>query len=173
MSLDVRSAVLADVPSLQALIHSAYRGDSSRAGWTHEADYLDGNRIDEDMIRADIDNPASTVMVVEDHDGLLGTCVVIDHGDGRFYFGTFAVRPTAQGKGVGDALLAHAETFARSRGAAVMEMTVVSRRTELIAWYVRRGYTDTGETRPFPYGDERFGVPRVDDLEFTVLRKPL
>jgi hypothetical protein len=54
-----------------------------------------------------------------------------------------------------------------------MEMTVVAQRTDLIAWYLRRGYAATGETRPFPYGDERFGRPRRDDLAFTVLAKPL
>ena len=168
-----RTATVEDIPALQALIHSAYRGDSSRAGWTSEADLLDGNRTDGDMIRADLHDPASTVFVLEDDEGLLGTCVVTDRGDGTCYFGTFAVRPTAQGHGIGDALLAHAEAFARSLGADVMEMTVITRRTDLIAWYVRRGYAPTGETRPFPYGDDRFGLPRVDDLEFTVLAKQL
>jgi N-acetylglutamate synthase-like GNAT family acetyltransferase len=170
--LDVRAATAADVPALQVLIHSAYRGDSSRAGWTHEADLLDGNRTDAEMIRADLADPANTVWVTEDDDGLLGCCSVTDRG-GTAYFGTFAVRPTAQGRGVGDALLAHAEAGARAAGATVMEMTVIARRSDLIAWYLRRGYAPTGETRPFPYGDDRFGRPRVDDLAFTVLAKRL
>src|SRR5262245_31062307 len=108
------------------------------------------------MLHADLADPASTVFVVEDDEGLLGTCVVTDRGDGSSYFGTFAVRPSAQGRGTGDALLAHAELTARAAGAKVMEMTVIGKRTDLIAWYLRRGYAPTGETRPFPYGDERY-----------------
>lgn len=173
MPLAVRPAIEADVPALRVLIHSAYRGDSSRAGWTHEADLLDGNRIDEAMIRADIADPATTVFLTEDGDGPLGCCVVTDRGGGTAYFGTFAVRPTAQGGGIGDGLLRHAEAHARAAGASRLELTVVAQREDLIAWYQRRGYARTGATRPFPYGDERFGRPRRDDLEFLVLAKVL
>jgi GNAT superfamily N-acetyltransferase len=158
---------------LVKLIHSAYRGDSSRAGWTHEADLLEGNRIDEEMVRAELADPATTLFVTEDAKGLLGCCALTDRGEGTAYFGTFAVRPTAQGGGIGDALLAHAEAHAATAGATRMEMTVVAQRTDLIAWYLRRGYVATGETRPFPYGDERFGLPRRDDLAFVVLAKSL
>jgi hypothetical protein len=52
-------------------------------------------------------------------------------------------------------------------------MTVIHLRDTLIAWYERRGYRRTGETEPFPYGDERFGIPRRDDLYFVVLEKAL
>lgn len=168
-----RAATDADVAGLHALIHSAYRGESSRAGWTHEADLLEGNRIDEAMIRAELADPASTMFLVEDAWGALGCCTVTDRGAGTAYFGTFAVRPTAQGAGIGDHLLRHAETHARALGALRMELTVITRRTDLIAWYRRRGYVATGETRPFPYGDERFGRPRRADLTFTVLAKVL
>ncbi|WP_019875414.1 GNAT family N-acetyltransferase [Sporichthya polymorpha] len=169
----IRVATAADVPGLQRLIHSAYRGEDSRAGWTHEADLLDGNRIDEDMLRAELADPGTTLFLTEDDAGPLGCCVVTDRGDGTAYFGTFAVRPTAQGAGLGDALLRHAESHARGLGATRMELTVVAQRSDLIAWYARRGYTPTGETRPFPYGDERFGLPRRDDLAFAVLVKSL
>ena len=86
----------------------------------------------------------------------------------------FAVRPGLQGGGIGGEMLAHAEAYARMAFAATsIEMTVIGQREELIAWYERRGYERTGETRPFPYGDERFGVPRRDDLHFVVLAKSL
>ncbi len=52
-------------------------------------------------------------------------------------------------------------------------MTVVNVREVLIAWYLRRGYHKTGETNPFPYGDDRFGKPLRDDLNFVVLEKNL
>ena len=52
-------------------------------------------------------------------------------------------------------------------------MTVVHIRDTLIAWYERRGYALTGETRPFPHGDDRFGKPLRDDLSFVVMEKVL
>ncbi len=171
--LPVRAATESDVAGLQALIHSAYRGDSSRLGWTHEADLLDGNRIDADMLRDALADAATTVFLTEDDAGPLGCCALTRRDDGSAYFGTFAVRPTAQGRGVGDTLLRHAEAQALAQGAARMEMTVIAQRVDLIAWYLRRGYAPTGETRRFPYGDERFGRPRRDDLSFVVLAKSL
>ena len=172
-TLPVRAAAVADIPALQALIHSAYRGASSRTGWTHEADLIDGNRIDAEMLRDALADPSTTLFLSEDAEGPVGCCALTDHGDGTASFGTFAVRPTAQGHGIGDALLRHAEGRARGSGAVRMELTVVAQRSDLIAWYARRGYRPTGETRPFPYGDERFGRPRRDDLAFSVLAKAL
>ncbi|WP_019175714.1 GNAT family N-acetyltransferase, partial [Brevibacterium ravenspurgense] len=124
----------------------------------------------------------STVLVAfaQDHEAPAGsrsplaTVTLTDEGDGVAYFGTFAVSPEAQGSGVGKELMAFAESFAqREWGTTSMRMTVISKREELIAFYERRGYQRTGETEPFPYGQERFGVPKVDDLEFAVLTKPL
>jgi N-acetylglutamate synthase-like GNAT family acetyltransferase len=171
--LPVRAATSADVPALLELIHSAYRGEPSRAGWTTEADLIDGSRTTTDLLSEDLRNPAVTILVAEDAGGLLGCCAVTDRGDGAAYFGTFAVRPGAQGAGIGSRLLAAAEAHARAAGAARMEMTVLAQREELLAWYAKRHYVPTGERRPFPYGDERFGVPRRDDLEFVVLATPL
>ena len=54
-----------------------------------------------------------------------------------------------------------------------MQMTVIDCREELMAFYERRGYARTGIKKPFPYGDERFGIPRRDDLRFEVMEKPL
>lgn len=169
----VRTATAADVPALLELIHSAYRGEPSRAGWTHEADLLDGSRTDAAILRAEVADPATTFLVLEDADGPLGCCAVTERGGGTAYFGTFAVRPTGQGSGVGGRLLAAAQEHARTAGATRMEMTVLAQRPELIAWYVRRGYRETGRTRPFPYDDERYGTPRRPDLVFSVLSAPL
>jgi ribosomal protein S18 acetylase RimI-like enzyme len=76
-------------------------------------------------------------------------------------------------QGLGNLLLGEAEGFARERGAHRMRMTVIHLRTALIAWYERRGYRQTGKTKPFPYGDERFGRPLRDDLYFAILEKDL
>lgn len=168
-----RAAVASDIPDLLALIQSAYRGDSSRVGWTTEADLLDGQRTDVDVLAADLANPRLTVLYAKDDDGPLACAAVTDKGDGLAYFGMFAVRPAAQGARIGSTLLTAAEEFARGFGAVRMEMTVIAQRVDLIEWYRRRGYELTGERAPFPYSDERFGLPRRDDLEFVVLARPL
>jgi ribosomal protein S18 acetylase RimI-like enzyme len=163
-----RDAAPADVDALVALVESAYRGESSRAGWTTEAAFLDGQRTD----RSEVLTVLPHLLVAEDDDGIVGCCALVPK-DSHAYFGMFAVRPGLQGGGVGSAVLAEAEARARKLGLCRVEMTVLSLRSELIAFYERRGYRNAGETRPFPYGDARFGLPRRDDLEFVVLAKDL
>lgn len=168
-----RNATPADIDALVALVTSAYRGDSSRAGWTTEADLLDGNRIDPEVLRADLERPRSRVLLAE-ADGGLQACAHVADEDGAGYFGMFAVHPGLQGGGLGKQLLAECERIARDEWQLpVMRMTVIDLRAELIAFYERRGYRRTGEFKPFPYGDTRFGQPKRDDLRFEVLEKPL
>jgi ribosomal protein S18 acetylase RimI-like enzyme len=166
-----RSATRDDVPALVALIESAYRGDASRAGWTTEADILEGQRTDPEGVLAVIENAASRLVAVESA-GELVACCQLERRCRHAYFGMFAVRPALQGAGLGKLIITEAERFARDEwGVAEMHMTVISVREDLIAWYERRGYTRTGQTSPFPYGDERFGLPTRDDLEFELLTK--
>jgi len=172
-ALAFRAATAADVPALVALVTSAYRGDASRAGWTTEADFLDGNRIDPEVLRQDIERPRSRVLVAERDDGLLA-CAHVCEDDGAGYFGMFSVRPGLQGGGIGKAMLAECERIVGEEWALpAMRMTVIDIRDELIAFYQRRGYRRTGIRKPFPYGDPRFGIPLRDDLRFEVLEKPL
>jgi len=166
-----RDATPADVPALVALVTSAYRGEASRAGWTTEADLLDGGRIDPDLLLADITRPHSRV-VVACHDGAPVACAHVARQEGAGYFGMFAVRPDLQGGGIGDAVLREAERIVRDDWRLpAMRMTVIDVRDALIAWYARRGYRRTGVFQPFPYGDTRFGIPLRDDLRFEVLEK--
>ncbi|MEI7031783.1 GNAT family N-acetyltransferase [Streptomyces pratensis] len=169
--LTFRDATGDDVPALVALIESAYRGDASRAGWTTEADLLQGQRTDGHAVRAVIDAPASRLLAVE-RDGGLVACCQLEHRGEAAYFGMFAVRPGLQGGGLGKAVIAEAERIAKDGwGIGEMHMTVISVREDLIAWYERRGYRRTGQLTPFPYGDERFGIPQRDDLAFELLVK--
>ncbi|HJS34337.1 MAG TPA: GNAT family N-acetyltransferase [Pseudoxanthomonas sp.] len=168
-----RTATVADIPELVALVTSAYRGDVSRQGWTTEADLLDGQRIDADALRHDIERPRSRIIIAE-RDGALLACAHVADDDGAGYFGMFSVRPDLQGTGVGKAMLAEAERIARAEWQLpAMRMTVIDLRDELIAFYERRGYARTGVKKPFPYGDARYGIPKRDDLRFEVLEKPL
>ena len=172
-TLSHRDATVADVPAIVGLVTSAYRGEASRIGWTTEADLLDGERIDPGVLRADIERPRSRVLLVE-RDGALVACAHVAVEDGAGYFGMFAVRPDLQGAGLGNALLLEAERVVRDEWMlAALRMTVIDVRDELIAWYERRGYALTGEDRPFPADDPRFGIPRRDDLIFSVMEKRL
>ncbi|WP_059006935.1 GNAT family N-acetyltransferase [Streptomyces specialis] len=172
-------ATEADVPALVALVESAYRGEASRAGWTTEADLLGGRRTDAEDVRALVADPGGRLLAAEHGGALVACCHVARHdgtraGEAAAWFGMFAVRPVLQGRGLGRRGLAEAERLARATwDAREMRMRVISARTELIGWYERRGYVRTGATSPFPYGDERFGVPRRPDLEFALLVKPL
>ena len=163
-----------DVEAVVALVESAYRGDASRQGWTTEADLLDGQRTDEAAVSALLGDRASRLLLACVDGDVAGCCHLQDRGGALAYLGMFAVRPDRQGAGVGRAILQEAERWtAAIWGATRLSMTVIRQRDDLIAWYGRRGYRLTGETVAFPYGDERFGVPRRDDLEFVVLAKPL
>ena len=156
------------------LVDSAYRGDASRAGWTTEADLLDGQRTDAEAVSAVVDARGSAMLVAEADGHLAGCCQLERHPGGEVYFGMFAVRPGWQGRGRGQEILTEAERLAREEwGAVTMVMTVLAQRLDLIAWYQRRGYRLTGRGRSFPYGDERFGIPRRPDLSFVELAKRL
>ncbi|MCW2541472.1 MAG: GCN5-related N-acetyltransferase [Frankiales bacterium] len=173
--LTFRLAVHADAPILSALVQSAYRGDDSRVGWTTEADLLDGDRVTTAHVEELIAGGQSAVLVaLDEQDEIIGCCEVQLQAAGLAYFGMFAVQPSLQSAGVGRVVLAEAEAYARQRWqATAMEMTVIAQREELIAWYERRGYTVTDETRPFPYEDVNVGVASRTDLYFRVLRKTL
>lgn len=171
--MQFRRATPADVPAVVALVESAYRGDASRAGWTTEADFLEGRRTDDDEVRELIDRERGMMLLAEE-DGTLVACANVAEEDGAGYFGMFSVVPTRQGGGIGSKVLAEAERIVRDEWKLpLMRMTVIDIRDELAAFYVRRGYVRTGKTKPFPYGDERFGVPKRPDLRFEVLEKHL
>lgn len=169
-----RPATLYDVPDVVALVESAYRGDASKEGWTTEADLLDGQRTDPLEVEEAITAPDSLLILAHSGHDLVGCCHLERRTPSSAYFGMFSVRPGLQGKGWGRAIVGHVEDHARKDWECrAMSIHVIGQRAELIAWYERLGYRQTGETLPFPYGDPRFGIPRRPDLEFIVLSKDL
>ncbi len=163
----------ADVPRIADLMNRAYRGAQ---GWSTEQAYIDGDRTTPAFLREDIAaTPAASLLKwVESADDAPRGCVWLEPlGDGTWYLGSLCVDPHEQAGGQGRTLLAAAEAWARKRGATRVRMAVINVRETLIAWYRRRGYAPTGETQPFPYGNDRFGKPLRDDLAFVVLEKSL
>lgn len=171
-SLIILPATTEDVPALVALVNSGYRGDSSRQGWTTEADLLGGIRIDEESMTDLIKAPGSAVLKATDATGAIHGCVHLQDAEKALYLGMLTVSPALQNAGIGRELMLAAESFAQRKDFPAITMTVISVREELIAWYQRRGYADTGERKPFPMNDPRFGLPK-QPLEFIVMEKKL
>ena len=167
----ITSATTEDAQALSALVNSAYRGDSSREGWTTEADLIDGTRTDAAAIRDLIQTPGTTLLKYLEDGRLLG-CVEIRNEHGKLYLGMLTVLPSLQGKGLGKKLLKAAEEEAIKQQCKSLFMSVISVRKELIDWYLRMGYRLTGERKPFAFNDPRFGQPKTK-LEFVVLEKIL
>lgn len=174
IELTIRNAVPADIPTLHALIESAYRGEASRKGWTTEADLLEGQRTDAEDLASILSDPEQGMLTAWRGEELVGCILIARRGEGIGYFGMLSVSPTLQGGGLGRKLVEAAEAAMADRFAAErVRISVIPQRETLIAWYERLGYAATGETLPFPYGDERFGLPLRDDLSFIVMEKPL
>ena len=177
MALQFSVATSADAEELCALVNSAYRGETSRQGWTYEADLLGGQRTDVESLLEFIERSSATsecAMLVGRIDGIVNACVQLEHKGSNAYLGMLSVRPSCQAQGLGRQVLAAAERHVVDtwKSSAII-MTVIVQRLELIEWYMRRGFVRTSERSPFPYGDLRFGEPKVDDLEFVVMQKSL
>lgn len=169
MNFSIQPATSADVPALNKLVNSAYRGESSKKGWATEADLLDGTRIDEAALLELIEDKNTTILKYTEEGKILG-CVELRQEDNNLYLGMLSVQPDLQAKGIGKKLMFAGEDFAREHRCKKIFMTVISVREKLIEWYVRHGYRLTGERKPFNMPDERWGIPK-QQLEFVVLEK--
>jgi len=169
--MPITKATPADAAELTVLINSAYRGASSQQGWTSEAHLLDGIRIDESTMLEYLRAGDTTILKYTNEEGSILACVYLEIRDGnRLYLGMLTVSPTLQANGIGRQLLHEAEIWATKLGCPHIFMTVITTRHELIAWYQRRGYRNTGKTQPFPT-DTKFGVIKNDPIELVVLEK--
>jgi len=170
MTISFREAHKDDIPGIVTLVNAAYRGDTSRLGWTTEAELLDGQRTDTDEIASFIEVPDSLILVCIKNREVIGSLYLQSTPDG-VKLGMLAIQPTLQGGGIGRQFLCMAEEVARAKwGAKKITMTVITLREELIAYYERRGYRRTGVICEFPSG-ENFGIPKVSGLALEVLEK--
>jgi ribosomal protein S18 acetylase RimI-like enzyme len=163
-----------DIPAIVQLMNHAYRGGGAVAGWNSETGYIAGDRTNAAMIEADLAaHPEAHLLVWrgESGKGIVACAWLQPLDDARWYLGSLAMDPARQNGGLGRQMLAACEAWIAAHGGRLVRMTVVHVRDTLIAWYSRRGYRLTGETEPFPYDDDRFGVPQRADLHFVVLEK--
>ncbi|MFQ6603533.1 GNAT family N-acetyltransferase [Flavobacterium sp. C3NV] len=167
----ITKATLQDIPSLNILINSAYRGETSKKGWTTEAHLLEGKRTNEEELTTFFLDPKNTFLKFTENDQIIGSVLLVEK-EHQLYVGMLTVSPELQNSGIGKKMLAEAENHAKSLGLSTLSMTVVSVRAELIAWYKRHGYEDTGKREPFPSSDIHINISDKP-LEFIYLEKSL
>lgn len=167
--MPIIKAAYSDVSELNKLVNSAYRGETSKQGWTTEVNLLDGVRIDEETLLDYFDNPDVIILKNVDENRQITGCVYLEVKAPKLYVGMFSVSPLLQNKGTGRNLLMAAEDYAKQLDCDTLTITVISTRNELIAWYQRRGFKATGEIQPFHEGT-RFGVPK-QVIELIVMEK--
>jgi len=167
----ITKATLQDIPALNILINSAYRGETSKKGWTTEANILEGKRTNEKELTETILNPKNTILKYTENDQIIGSVLLVEK-ENQLYLGMLTVSPELQNSGIGKQLLAEAENHARALSLSSIIMTVISVREELIAWYKRHGYAATGEREAFPESDIHISIADTP-LEFIYLEKLL
>ena len=167
-----RCATIEDAAEIAQLVNSCYRGDSSRVGWTTEADLLDGTRTDEEEIKSLVSQRGSMILICLDGKEIIGSVHLQKQGDAS-YLGMLVVKPSIQGGGIGRQLMEAAEQEVRREwGSTRMTMSVITMRSELIAYYERRGYRRTGLHKPFVF-DDTHGIAKVEGIELEILEKDL
>lgn len=170
--LIITTASKNDIPQLEKLVNGAYRGESSKKGWTTEADLLDGIRTNEKLLTGMFTRGDSIILKCTNTQNELFGCVYLQKQEEKLYLGMLTVSPELQALGIGKQLLQAAEEYAQLQECSAIRITVISLRKALISWYERRGYFITGERKPFPSNDARFGLPKRE-LEFIVMEKRL
>lgn len=167
----ITTATPDDATSLEKLINSAYRGETSKLGWTTEANLLEGKRITVDELLELFKNKENTILKFTEKDTIIG-CVLLANKTDKLYLGMLSVSPLQQNKAIGKKLLKEAEIHALSLGLPKIVMTVITIRDKLIKWYNRHGYIDTGVREPFQLNNHDTIVTEKP-FEFVVLEKKI
>ena len=165
----ITTATNEDSLALALLINSAYRGENSKKGWTTEATILEGSRTNETEILQIIKDPKQNLLKFTEAETIIG-CVLLIEKESKLYLGMLTVSPELQNSGIGKKLLAAAEDYAKQLVLNSIIMTVISIRKELIEWYNRHGYHDTGVREAFPVSNSHIPITK-EPLEFMVLEK--
>lgn len=165
-------ATPADVPSIKSLLNAAYRGEDSKQGWTTEAYLIGGEqRTNEDQLLQTMQLPGSVFLKYNNEQNEIIGCVNLQQHHQKLYLGMFAVNPFLQSGGMGKQLLQSAEEYARHLPCTAIYMSVISVRDELINWYKRHGYKETGERKIF-FEDDITGN-HLQPLEFMMMEKEI
>lgn len=167
----ITKSTIEDIPTLTILINSAYRGETSKKGWTTEAHLLEGKRTDEQEMTEIFLDSKNTILKFTENDKIIGSVLLVEK-EHQLYLGMLTVSPELQNSGIGKKLLAEAENHAKSLGLSSIIMTVISVREELVAWYKRHGYVDTGKREAFPESEIHTTVS-AEPLEFIYLEKSI
>ncbi|HSH87573.1 MAG: GNAT family N-acetyltransferase [Methylophilus sp.] len=174
--LEQRLAQVSDTPVICALVNAAYRGETSRAGWTTEADLLTGVRTSERTIQALIESEHACILLGEEVGGVVAACICLEQNPESLetvHLGMIAVSPLLQNLGYGKTMILAAEKLAKAQWQAQRaEMMVISLREALIAFYRRLGYQPTGKTVPFPHQPDMWQA-QVEDMQLIALQKVL
>lgn len=162
-----------DIPALNALVNSAYRGEESKKGWTTEASILDGIRINEETLVGYFERAEVSILKCMNESGEICGTVYLELNAPKLYLGMFAVSPTLQGKGIGKLLMQKAEEFAIANYCDHVAITVISSRSELIEWYIRHCYKATGDSIAFENLETPFGDPKTENIRLIRMEKSL
>ena len=171
-NLHISVATIADVADITTLLNSAYRGESSRQGWTTEAHLIAGEvRTEERQLLQIMQSPNSIFAIYSNEQQEITGCINLQQLGNKIYLGMFSVSPKSQGFGIGKQLLKAAEEYTKYLQCTAIYMTVISAREELVDWYKRYDYKDTGERKPF--AEDSFSGKHLQPLELIVLEKEI
>jgi len=161
-----------DAVTITALLNGAYRGETAKKGWTHEANIIGGNvRTNESSLLQLIEIPNSIFAKYSNDQQQIIGCVNLQQHENKIYLGMLSVAPHLQGGGVGKQLLKAAEEYAQHLKCSAIYMSVITLRSELIEWYQRHGYEDTNERKTFI--EDNLSGKHLTQLEFMTLEKEI
>jgi ribosomal protein S18 acetylase RimI-like enzyme len=165
-----RIASKSDIEAIVGLVNNAYRPESGVSGWTHESELISGSRTNDSHIMEIMAKPDSIILVGLKTSEIIA-CVHIEKTGKNTHIGMLAVSPALQGIGTGKQMLAHAEMYASVNfGSEKFIIVVVSPRSELISFYLRRNYQKTGILKEYPLS-AGIGTPKLANLKIKVLEK--
>ena len=169
MNRDFSIAAHKDASDIAALVNRAYRPVAGTGGWTHETEWVRGSRTSEHQVIASM-NSGSVMLIRRKADSIIA-CVQVSFVGSVACIGMLATDPGLQALGHGKRMLEDAEWYAKQSGTpTTLQLSVIECRTELVAFYERRGYRRTGIASAYPLTGE-FGVPVINEVKVLEMTK--